>query len=129
MNVCSPYRSYNLALADESGSDAENDGQKFKSKKQVVKSSFASAFQSIISKKVDESAAARASNVVGSEGPILAKYKRPAKEVTEEKKKEQELKQKKLEKERLRIMGRTIPTAEDEPKERELQIVATKGGN
>jgi hypothetical protein len=25
-------------------------------------------------------------------------------------------------------MGRSIPTAEDEPRERELQIIATKGG-
>jgi uncharacterized membrane protein (DUF106 family) len=35
----------------------------------------------------------------------LAKYKKPAKEVTEEKKRENEMKLKKLEKERIRIMG------------------------
>jgi hypothetical protein len=40
--------------------------------------------------------------------------------VTEEKKLEQEMNKKKLERERLRIMGRTIPTAEDEEREREL---------
>lgn len=95
----------------------------------MLKSSFASAFHSIISKNVDDNPSSRASNVVGIEGPILSKYKRPAKEVTEEKKKEQELRQKKLERERIRIMGRTIPTVEDEHRERELQIVATKGGN
>jgi uncharacterized membrane protein (DUF106 family) len=58
----------------------------------------------------------------------LAKYKKPAKEVTEEKKRENEMKLKKLEKERIRIMGRHIPTVEDEERERELQIIATRGG-
>ena len=61
--------------------------------------------------------------------PILAKYKKPAKEVSEEQKRENDIRVKRLEKERLRLMGRTIPTAEDEGNERELQIVATKGGN
>lgn len=44
-------------------------------KKKVLKSSFAAAFQSIINKRIDESKA---------DEPILAKYKRPAKEVTAE---------------------------------------------
>jgi hypothetical protein len=48
-----------------------------------LKNSFASAFQSIINKKIDEDKI---------EEPILAKYKRPAKEVTEELRQENELK-------------------------------------
>lgn len=52
--------------------------------------------------------------------PILSKYKRPAKEISEEQRKESELKQKRLEKERVRLMGRHIPTADDEDHEREL---------
>jgi hypothetical protein len=36
---------------------------------------------------------------------------------------------KKQEKERIRIMGRHIPTVNDDERERELQIIATKGGN
>jgi hypothetical protein len=54
------------------------------------------------------------------DGPILAKYKKPAKEVLEENQKEKELRLKRQEKERIRIMGRTIPTVEDEEREREL---------
>lgn len=54
------------------------------------------------------------------EGPILSKYKKPAKEVSEEKKRDNELKVKRLEKERIRIMGRIIPTVKDEEREREL---------
>ena len=61
------------------------------------------------------------------EQPILAKYKRPSKEVTEEQRKESELRQKRLEKEKIRLMGRHIPTGEDEEHERELQIIATRG--
>jgi hypothetical protein len=60
-------------------------------KKQVVKSSFASAFNSIISKKVEPTITANASTTVISDGPILAKYKKPAKEVSEENKREHEL--------------------------------------
>jgi hypothetical protein len=77
----------------------------------VLKNSFAAAFQSILSKQVAEDKA---------DEPILAKYKRPAKEVSEEQRKENELKQKRLEKERIRLMGRHIPTGEDEEHEREL---------
>lgn len=90
-----------------------------------MKSSFASAFQSIINKKLDNDKTPS----LASEGPILAKYKKPAKEVSEEKKKEHEMKLKKQEKERVRIMGRHIPTVGDEERERELQIIATRGGN
>jgi hypothetical protein len=84
-----------------------------------LKNSFASAFHSIINKNVDDA---------GENGPILSKYKKPAKEASEEQKKENELKQKRLEKEKLRLMGRHIPTADDEARERELQIIATRGG-
>lgn len=38
------------------------------------------------------------------------------------------MKQKRVEKEKIRIMGRTIPTVENEERERELQIIATRGG-
>ncbi len=48
----------------------------------VLKNSFAHAFSSIINKKIDEDKV---------EQPILAKYKRPAKEVSEEQKRESEL--------------------------------------
>jgi len=106
----------------ESDSDSDGDDRPEKSKKKVLKSSFAQAFQSIINKKVED-------KVAETEGPILAKYKRPAKEVNEEKKRDNELRLKKIEKERIRIMGRRIPTANDEEKERELQIIATRGGN
>lgn len=89
-----------------------------KKKTGVLKSSFAAAFQSIINKKID---------VTKSAEPILAKYKRPSKEVTEENKKEAELRKKRLEKEKIRLMGRHIPTGDDEEHERELAIVATRG--
>ena len=61
------------------------------------------------------------------EEPILAKYKRPSKEVSEEQRRESEMRAKRAEKERVRLMGRHIPTGEDEAHERELQIIATKG--
>jgi hypothetical protein len=54
-----------------------------------LKSSFAWAFKSIINRTVNEEE---------KTGPILAKYKRPAKEVSEEQRKENELKLKRLEK-------------------------------
>jgi hypothetical protein len=77
----------------------------------VLKNSFAHAFTSILNRKIDEDKV---------EQPILAKYKRPAKEISEEQKRESELRLKRAEKERLRLMGRHIPTAEDEDHEREL---------
>ena len=40
---------------------------------------------------------------------------------------EAELRKKRIIKEQIRLMGRHIPTAEDEDHERELQIIATKG--
>eukprot|EP00347_Sterkiella_histriomuscorum_P018550 403345084 len=109
--------------SDNTGSSDDDEVRIPKNKKTVVKSSFVSAFNSIINKKIED----QPTNSGPSEGPILAKYKRPAKEVTEEKKRDNEVRQKKQEKERLRIMGRNIPTVEDEPRERELQIFATKG--
>jgi hypothetical protein len=117
-----------LSLADEEDDDqgADSDNERmpkiqkygYNTKSTVLKNSFAHAFQSILSKKIDEDK---------QEQPILAKYKRPAKEVTEEQRKENELKAKRAAKERLRLMGRHIPTVDDEPHERELQIIATKG--
>jgi Rrp15p len=77
----------------------------------MLKNSFANAFQTILNRKVDDDKV---------DQPILAKYKRPSKEVSEEMKRESELRQKRGEKERLRLMGRHIPTAEDEEHEREL---------
>ena len=96
---------------DQSGSFVGGKFQKHAVKRPVLKSSFAAAFHTILNKKLDEDK---------TETPILAKYKRPAKEVSEEMKKENELKQKRLEKEKLRLMGRHIPVAEDEDHEREL---------
>lgn len=48
---------FTTSLADESDHDDKNENadKKFKHKRQVVKSSFASAFNSIINKKVDDS--------------------------------------------------------------------------
>ena len=60
--------------------------------------------------------------------PILAKYKKPSKEVKKEQEEERDLKQKRKQKEEQRIMGRHIPTADDDPHKRELQIIACKGG-
>ena len=87
-------------------------------KKTVLKNSFAAAFQTILNKRISEDKV---------EQPILAKYKRPSKEVSEEQRLEAEMRKKRAEKERIRLMGRHIPTAEDEEHERELQIIATKG--
>ena len=61
------------------------------------------------------------------EQPILAKYKRPSKEISEELRVEAELRKKQAAKEKIRLMGRHIPTVDDEEHERELQIIATKG--
>ena len=58
----------------------------------------------------------------------MSKYKKPAKEASEELKREQQEKTKRLEKEKLRLMGRHLPSAVDEERERELQIIATRGG-
>lgn len=77
----------------------------------MLKNSFSHAFQSILNRKVDDDKV---------DQPILAKYKRPSKEVSEEMKLESELRKKRAEKERVRLMGRHIPTVEDEEHEREL---------
>lgn len=76
-----------------------------------MKNSFAGAFSSILNKTIDETK---------DDGPILSKYKKPGKEAAEEVRKENEMKQKRLEKDKLRLMGRSIPTADDEEREREL---------
>lgn len=74
---CKYYWIYILGIADESeGSDTENPAQK-RVKKQVLKTSFAQAFQSILNKHVEPKTEL-------ADGPILAKYKKPAKEVSEE---------------------------------------------
>lgn len=77
----------------------------------MLKNSFSHAFQSILNRKIDDDKV---------DQPILAKYKRPSKEVSEEMKLESELRKKRAEKERVRLMGRHIPTVEDEEHEREL---------
>jgi hypothetical protein len=74
------------------------------------------AFKSIMNK-----------NIKDEDAPILAKYKKPSKVVQEESLKEKELADKKKVKALVRIMGRHIPTAQDEEHEREFQIIATKG--
>ena len=71
---------------EDDGRDGDPDEDhrgSFNKRSGVLKNSFASAFQSIINKKIDEDKI---------EEPILAKYKRPAKEVTEELRQENELK-------------------------------------
>ena len=42
---------------------------------------------------------------------------------------EKAMREKKKEKMAQRIIGRRMPVKEDEPRERELQVIATKGGN
>ena len=82
-----------MHLADEEeedGADSDNErmprqpkyGRPFYQSGGVLKNSFAHAFSSILNKKIDEDKV---------EQPILAKYKRPAKEVSEEQKRESEL--------------------------------------
>lgn len=54
MNVWNIPLSINKCIADQSDSDQDNEENKPRQKKQILKSSFASAFQSIINKKLDE---------------------------------------------------------------------------
>ena len=51
---------------------------------------------------------------------ILAKYKKKARDIAEEKKKNKEDSEKRAAKERQRLMGRRIPTADTAEKERSL---------
>lgn len=80
--------------------DSEDEEEKKLShpKKLVQKSSFASAFKSIMNK-----------SLTTDQDPILAKYKKPEKEIEEEKKKEKEEKEKRKLKTKIRLMGRYIP--------------------
>lgn len=78
------------SVADESEQDKDVSAIKQRNKKSVLKSSFASAFTSIINKNVEDK----------EQGPILAKYKKPEKEIKAEQLKDKELRLKKAEKEK-----------------------------
>ena len=58
---------------------------------------------------------------------ILSKYRKPAKEAAKDKKLEEIEKAKRIAKEKQRLMGRKVPEREQEPHERELMRIATKG--
>ena len=57
----------------------------------------------------------------------MAKYKKKARDLDEQKAKEEAERKKQAVKEKQRLMGRRIPTKEDAEKERSLAITATKG--
>ena len=122
MSVWNTFTSKRNDIAEEEEASGDSDGEDRRRNRyrNPLKASFSSAFQSIIGKKLDEEAVDAA--------PILSKYKKPAKEASEELKREQQEKAKRLEKEKLRLMGRHLPSAVDEERERELQIIATRGG-
>lgn len=63
----------------------------------------------------------------GDAETILAKYKKKARDLDEQKSKEDLERKKAALKEKQRLMGRRIPTKEDAEKERNLAIIATKG--
>ena len=80
----------------------------------------ADAFKSIMAKKINEE---------GEEQPntVLVKYKKKERDIEEQKSKEDAEIKKRQAKERQRLMGRRMPTKDDNEHERELQIIATKG--
>ena len=57
----------------------------------------------------------------------MAKYKKKARDLDELKAKEESERKKAALKEKQRLMGRRIPTKEDNEKDRSLAIIATKG--
>ena len=58
---------------------------------------------------------------------MLAKYKKKERVIEEAKVAEDEAHKKRLLKEKQRLMGRRIPTKDENEHERDLQIIATKG--
>ncbi len=59
--------------------------------------------------------------------PILTKYKKPERDVEEERKTEEADRVKRAERERQRLQGRGFPKQSEEGRERELMRIATKG--
>jgi len=59
--------------------------------------------------------------------PILAKYKKRARDIETQKVAEEKDRKKRILREKQRLMGRVFPTKADMERERELQIIATKG--
>lgn len=119
-----------ILLIADSGEEVDAEGVPVKStlqkKKKVNKKSLADAFKTIMNKKIDENPEDQAALVQQSE-PILAKYKKRAREVEEERVKTEADAKKRAIKEKQRLMGRVIPTKLTNEKERELAIIATKG--
>jgi len=77
--------------------------------------SFQDAFKKVMNKKVDQ------------EDPVLSKYKKPVTDLDLATLKEKEEQKKRREKEVKKQQGYHKPTKEDEERERELAIVATRG--
>ncbi len=59
--------------------------------------------------------------------PVLAKYKKKARDIEASKIKDEKDRRKRALKEKQRLMGRVMPSKTDMEHERELQIIATKG--
>ena len=86
----------------------------------------ADAFKSIMSKKIKEDG----DNEIRErdhEETVLVKYKKKERDLEQQKAKEDGEHKKRILKEKQRLMGRRIPTADDNEHERGLQIIATKG--
>ena len=63
----------------------------------------------------------------GQKETVLVKYKKKERDLEEQKAKDDAEHKKRILKEKQRLMGRRIPTKDDNEHERELQIIATKG--
>ena len=62
-----------------------------------------------------------------TEEVILAKYQKKARDLAEQKEREAAEHKRRILKEKMRLLGRVIPTKDEAERERELQIIATKG--
>ena len=83
-------------------------------------SSMADAFKSIMAKKINEDGQPQ-------DNTVLVKYKKKERDIEEKKAEEDAELKKRQAKEKQRLMGRRLPTKDDNEHERELQIIATKG--
>ena len=107
----------------DSQSDSEHSDDQGKGpqkRKKVQMSSMADAFKSIMAKKIDEEGQVQ-------DNTVLVKYKKKERDIEERKAEEDAELKKRQAKERQRLMGRRLPTKDDNEHERELQIIATKG--
>ena len=80
-----------------------------------------------MSKKINENDEPEKIGQQGSAETILVKYKKKERDLDEQKAHEDKEHKKRILKEKQRLMGRRMPTKDDNEHERELQIIATKG--